>query len=347
YFSKNLSTDVEIPEEGDSITISCELAPQYNDQIVARWYKDDQPLHITDRLQMTRNGRQCLLVITNSNMNDSGNYSIDIDGRKRSLQLDVKSFFSKNLSTDVEIPEEGHTIKISCEVAPQHNNQIVARWYKDNEPLHITDRLQMTRNGRQCLLVITNSNMDDTFFSKNLSTDVDIPEEGHTIKISCEVAPQQNNQIVARWYKDNEPLHITDRLQMIRNGRQCLLVITNSNMDDSGNYSIDIVGRKRSLQLDVKSYFSKNLSTDVENPEEGHTIKISCELAPQHNDQIVARWYKDNEPLHITDRLQMIRNGRQCLLVITNSNMNDCGNYSIDLGGRKRSLQLDVKGTCR
>lgn len=98
-----MSTDVEIPEEGDTITISCEVALQYSDEIVAQWYKDDEPLHITDRLKTLRNGRQCLLVIENSNMNDCGNYSIDSDGKKLSLLLEVKGTVDLNISKNCNL----------------------------------------------------------------------------------------------------------------------------------------------------------------------------------------------------------------------------------------------------
>lgn len=89
----NLIPDVPFPEEGDTITISCEVRHPCHEHIVPQWYKDNKPLKSLDRLEMRRNGRQYLLVIKDSNMYDSGNYIIDLNGRKRSLQLDVKGKF--------------------------------------------------------------------------------------------------------------------------------------------------------------------------------------------------------------------------------------------------------------
>lgn len=96
YFSTDLSADVIAPKEGDDITISCEIVSKkcnYSHENIAQWYKDGQDVKMTDRLYKYTNGIQHSLIIKNSNIYDSGNYSIHLKGRIKTLTLDVKGKF--------------------------------------------------------------------------------------------------------------------------------------------------------------------------------------------------------------------------------------------------------------
>lgn len=76
--------------EGDTINISCKIVQSKNEQIEAKWSKDGERIKFTDRVCNKVVGDQYTLVIHDSNKFDRGNYSIVINGRKRSLRLDVK-----------------------------------------------------------------------------------------------------------------------------------------------------------------------------------------------------------------------------------------------------------------
>lgn len=90
FFPVNLSVDVSIPEEGDDITITGKVFKKNFLQNGARWYKDGDLVTIADRLISKNEKRKFSLVIQNCNVYDSGKYSIEVHGKKRSFNLDIK-----------------------------------------------------------------------------------------------------------------------------------------------------------------------------------------------------------------------------------------------------------------
>lgn len=90
FVSVNLSVDVSIPEEGDNITITGKVLKKNFLQNGARWYKDGELVKIDDRLISKKEKRKFSLVIMNCNVYDSGNYSIEVHGKKRSFNLEIK-----------------------------------------------------------------------------------------------------------------------------------------------------------------------------------------------------------------------------------------------------------------
>lgn len=90
YLSEHLSTNVSNPTEGEDITITCDLLQTNNGKHDAKWSKDSLPVKFTQRVYSVHKEKQHTLEIKQSNTYDSGEYSIDVDGRKRSLLLDVK-----------------------------------------------------------------------------------------------------------------------------------------------------------------------------------------------------------------------------------------------------------------
>lgn len=90
FFSVNLNVDVRFPEEGDDITITGKVFKKNFLQNGARWYKDGELVKIADRLISKIEKRKFSLVIQNCIVYDSGNYSIEVHGKKRSFYLDIK-----------------------------------------------------------------------------------------------------------------------------------------------------------------------------------------------------------------------------------------------------------------
>lgn len=90
FLSEHLSTNVSSPTEGEDVTITCDLLQTNDGKHDAKWSKDSLPVKFTKRVDSAHKEKHHTLKIEQSNIYDSGEYSIDVDGRKRSLQLDVK-----------------------------------------------------------------------------------------------------------------------------------------------------------------------------------------------------------------------------------------------------------------
>ncbi|CAC5389060.1 unnamed protein product [Mytilus coruscus] len=88
YLSENLSTNNTT--EGQDVTITCDVLHSKDDKNAAKWSKDGLPVKFTDRVYNVHKEKQYTLEIKKANKYDSGNYSIDVDGRKRSLHLEIK-----------------------------------------------------------------------------------------------------------------------------------------------------------------------------------------------------------------------------------------------------------------
>lgn len=89
YLSENVSNNTK-PTEGDDIIISYDVLYRNYEQNDAKWSKDGEPVKLTERVNSLHMKEQYILQINKSNIYDSGDYSIDVDGRKRSWHLEVK-----------------------------------------------------------------------------------------------------------------------------------------------------------------------------------------------------------------------------------------------------------------
>lgn len=96
------------------------------------------------------------------------------------------------------------------------------------------------------LSVSCNSGYLCEFLSTNNTT------EGQDITITCDVLHSKDNKNDAKWSKDGLPVKFTERINSVNEEKQHTLEIKKSNKYDSGNYSIDVDGRKRTLHLEIK-----------------------------------------------------------------------------------------------
>lgn len=92
------------------------------------------------------------------------------------------------------------------------------------------------------------------------------------------------------------------------------------------------------------AYFTEDLTINFENPLEEHTVILSCKISDKCSEEEMVRWSKFDKEVRNIDRIGIHSKGRLYWLEIKNCNIFDSGRYSIDVNGRKRSVDLDIKG---
>ena len=131
--------------------------------------------------------------------------------------------------------------------------------------------------------------------------------EGSTIELSCDVSGTPKP--TAQWFKENIPIEINERIQIInQENKHCLKIDNCLENVDSGNYSVQfknefgtsdtkatvtiLIPPKFSLPLEEKTFGYLNKTAEL-------IVKILAKPVPK------IKWFKDNKELIIKDKLKL------------------------------------------
>ncbi|XP_053913945.1 obscurin isoform X12 [Cuculus canorus] len=345
-------------EAGQDISLSCELSKS---DVTIRWYKDGKAIRKSQKYDIHQEGTRAILIIHNSTVKDSGEYTCETEDFKTKAKVTVQekpNYFVKELS-DLKVDESG-TALFTCESEKPASFVV---WRKGIAELRAGRKYEMTQKGQVLQLTINKleKSDSDTYTcdigdaqsraklvvqgQKVLITE-DLEDvtvlEGESAMFKCRISPIDYSKV--QWFLDKTPLH-TNELNEIQSqpGGYHLLTLKKLSLKDSGVITFEAGDKKASASLVVKEkpcIFTKELvDTEVT---EGEDVILHCETSKSDSP---VKWCKDGKSLRNSSKYNISRSGCEAKLVIHRAEEKDSGRYECEAGAAKSSAVITVKET--
>ncbi|KAJ8003890.1 hypothetical protein DPEC_G00153090 [Dallia pectoralis] len=347
----------------EQVVLQCELSRSTGE---VHWFKDGLEVLETDNIQLTDEGPYRRLTILHGSPEDSGEYVCDTNGDSVFFQVaitepPVRIVFPTN--SELELTSQAsERLELSCEIS--HPDAEV-RWYRDGLEVEETASLILEVQGAHRTLVIPITTVEDTgeyvcdteedsvawlvtiteppvkfARPKNMPDSKDhIP--GERIVLEIEVS-RINAEVI--WMKDGREIEDSSSVTIVGDGLIRRLTIQRAALDDSGKYtclgSDDIIDFQVKVseppvrimnKSEVKTKVKSLLCDDIE---------LECEISRAN---VVAKWYKDGRRLDEDERFCEEEEGNFRSLVIINAELEDSGDYFLDVGDDNITFRVTVQ----
>ncbi|XP_075384531.1 hemicentin-1 isoform X2 [Tenrec ecaudatus] len=337
------------------------------------WYKDGQPLTLSDRVLILPGGR--VLQIPRAKVEDAGRYTCVAvnEAGEDSLQYDVRVLLPpiiKGAASD--LPEEVSVLvnkKAVMECLASGSPAPKNSWQKDGQPLLEDGHHKFLSNGR--ILQILNTQITDIgryvciaentagsakkYFNLNVHVPPSVigPNPEHVtvvvnnfISLTCEVSGFPPPDL--SWLKNEQPISPNTNALIVPGGRS--LQIIRAKVSDGGEYTCIAINQagesKKKISLTVyvppsiKDPGSESIS--VITVREGASVSVECEsnaVPPP-----VISWYKNGQTITESPRLEILLDGQ--MLHIKKAEVSDTGQYvcrAVNVAGRDdKNFHLNV-----
>ncbi|XP_035173164.1 obscurin isoform X6 [Oxyura jamaicensis] len=341
---------------GQDISLSCELSKP---DVSIRWYKDGKAIRKSQKYDLQQEGTRAILVIHDSTVKDSGEYTCETEVSKTKARITVQekpNYFVEELS-DLKVDESG-TAVFTCQSEKTASSVV---WRKGIAELRASRKYEITQKGQVLQLTINNLEKSDSDVytcdigdaqsraklvvqgQKVLITE-DLEDvtvlEGESAMFKCRISPVDYSKV--QWFLDKTPLH-TNELNDIQSqpGGYHLLTLKKLSLKDSGVITFEAGDKKTSASLVVKEkpcIFTKELvDTEVT---EGEDVILHCEISKSDSP---VKWCKDGKSLRNSSKYNISRSGFEAKLVIHRAEERDSGRYECEAGAAKSSAVITVK----
>eukprot|EP00061_Rhincodon_typus_P013584 g40042.t1 len=259
-FTKELA-DLEVPElfSGE---LECAVS---NEDAEGKWYKGDVEIQPSSKYYISSRRGRHTLTVKDVIKEDQGRYSFVVEGKKTSCNLKMKPIDIVIPLKDVTVIE-GTKAVLECKVSVAHITSV--KWYFNDQPIQLGDRIQAIAKGAKQRLVISKSFASDegcyklvigkTETSCNLSIergaiskplkDQTVPESQPTV-FECMVANADSEGI---WSKDGKPITFGNIIRSEVDGVTRRLIIDITKSEDAAEYSYQVANSKTSAKLKVE-----------------------------------------------------------------------------------------------
>ncbi|XP_052087344.1 titin-like isoform X2 [Mytilus californianus] len=333
--------------EGHDVQFECEVA---NSKLEGKWYKDGNEfeLHKYPDMNIQNFGRKRRLHIYATSLQDTGEYSCEVNNRKTKAFLDVKAFFTKTLRNKNCF--EGDTVTFVCEVT---ESDTVAQWKKDGINVQ-NNRYNIKQTGKTHQLTILDANRcDNGCFTvevngriREASLNVEACfikdlnsiscTEGENVIFLCELHTTKEPIV---WFHDSMEISISDKYDVRSQKRKTVLEIKNVNTEDSGEITVRVKNCTRRCSLNVRKCFLRKLESKT--VREGYSARFHCEVSCLED---VGIWYKDDEKVNSSNKFEIIKSGKINILVVSHTSLDDNGEYSFNVHDIATKASLYVEG---
>ncbi|XP_062424693.1 obscurin isoform X1 [Rhea pennata] len=344
---------------GQDICLSCELSKP---DASIRWYKDGKAIRKSQKYDLQQEGTQAILVIHDSTVKDSGEYTCETEISKTRARITVQekpNYFVKELS-DMKVNENGVAVFV-CQSEKAASSVV---WRKGIAEVRASEKYEITQKGKILQLTINNLEKNDSDIytcdigdaqsrarlavqgQKVLITE-DLEDvsvlEGESAMFKCRISPVEYSKV--QWFLDKTPLH-TNELNEIQSqpGGYHLLTLKKLSLKDSGVITFEAGDTKTSANLVVKALpvLFKQTLEDTEK-EEGKTVSLRCEVTKPDAPVV---WKKGGDTLQAGAKYEMKQKGTVAELVIHNAEAEDAGRYTCDTGDQQTTAEVKIHAIC-
>ncbi|XP_012714433.2 obscurin-like protein 1a isoform X1 [Fundulus heteroclitus] len=347
----------------EEINLQCELSRSKGKVC---WFKDGQEVQESDIIQIKSEGPYRRLTIPCGSTVDSGEYVCETDGDSVFFQITVTEPPVRILSPSQSEVELTHLTKerleLCCEVS-----QVDApvRWYKDNLEVEESPNLILEVDKAQRRLVIPLTTVNDTgeyicdTENDSVTFLVNITEPpvtlsplkpmldklegfaGEPIILELEVSRPTAE---VKWLHKGKEIEQRSDITITEDGVLRRLTINCPTPKDSGKYTCDAVDDTMDFQVAVSEPPVKILKKpEIKNDLKflvSDDIVLECELSRANGN---GKWYKDGCRVQGDERFCEEEEGAFRSLVILNAELNDSGEYFLDVGDDSISFKVTVE----
>uniref|UniRef100_A0A3B4H3W5 Obscurin-like protein 1 n=1 Tax=Pundamilia nyererei TaxID=303518 RepID=A0A3B4H3W5_9CICH len=344
----------------EEIHLQCELSRSRGK---VRWFKDGLQVAESENIQLISEGPYRRLTILCSSEEDAGEYVCETDGDSIFFQLGVKDPPVRIIypsESELELTHlASERLELSCEISKA---DAPVRWFKDSLEVEAGHNLILEVDGAQRRLIIPITTVHDTgeyvcdtednslaflvTITVTLTCPKDIAEKleslaGKPVILEIEVS-RPNAEV--KWLINGEEIQQSSNVTITEDGLIRRLTIHSPTPEDSGKYTCDAMDDKIDFQVKVseppvkilrKSEIKNNLKFLISDD-----IVLECELSRAN---AVAKWYKDGCRVQGDERFCEEEEGPFRSLVILNAELEDSGEYFLDVGDDSISFQVTVE----
>ncbi|PSN52174.1 Titin [Blattella germanica] len=327
------------------------------------WLRNNEALVPSDTVAQTFDGETAVLEIRNADSEvDAGDYKciasnpagISSHGARVIVDVD-KVTFTKNLKQMVTVDEQT-TLSLECETS----HSISTKWFHNGKEISGMDHREVIHEGRLHRLVINKVTAHDAgtykCSVKNQTTeskvtvkelkpdfirklqDFEVKERESAIlevEISSETAD-------VTWHKDGEQIqHVEDKFIFEKKGNIRRLFIRGTSVHDEGEYTCALGEQECTAEVSVVE-LPPEIITKMQDVTIAKGEKATFEIELTKGDALV-RWFKDGTELQFSEHVQLSIDGKRQKLKVYNSELEDSGVYSCQVGEQTSSATLKVE----
>ncbi|XP_037617812.1 LOW QUALITY PROTEIN: obscurin-like protein 1 [Sebastes umbrosus] len=346
-------TDVRMEEELPT-TLECEFSRQ---NIEVRWLKNGTELKPGTNCRIYSMGRKRFCQIMQCSRADSGTYKCDTGEINTSCSLEVyehKLEIVHDLE-DLDIQEDQNAV-FMCEVSLE---DVTGEWSKDGHRIRPTSTIKIRTEGTKHFLLMCNVKAEDAGEIRFVARDVEstayleveeLPVsivkplrdrtalEKHRVILECTVSTPRSS---ATWYKGEEELVASDRVEILADGCSHKLVIRQVVVEDEGTYSIEVGEHtsKAKLMVEAQALIMVKELEDVE-VTEPEPASFQCEVSVAINKPPL--WTLNGDTLQQGPSVRLENHGTVHKLTLKNTSVDMSGVMKFTTGKAKSSATLSV-----
>ncbi|XP_077422211.1 obscurin-like protein 1a [Vanacampus margaritifer] len=346
-------TDQEILERE---TASFEVQLSHTD-VEGNWQKDGIRLKPNNQFRVSTNGRVHSLTLSNLTLEDTGTIAFSAEGVRTTARLTVKETPVTTLKAldDVRVEEE-FPATLECEFSRQN---IEVKWLKSGTELKPGKNCRIYSTGRKKFCQIMQCSLADsgiyTCDVGEISTSCSLEVYEHELTIlqdledlfiqedqnavfMCEVSLDDVN---GEWYKDGHKIRPNSTIKIRTEGTKHFLLMCNVKAEDAGEIRFVSRDVESTAYLEVEE-----LPASIVKPLrdrtalEKHRVILECTVSSA---RCSSAWYRGEERLVPSDRLDLLVDGCCHKLVIQEVEVEDEGTYSIEVGEHISQAKLMVE----
>lgn len=327
------------------------------------WLYNNRPLPTSDRVRQAYDGEQLELVITKADSAiDSGDYKcvasnpIGKVSHGARVIVEVKNVtFTKTLRANISI-EESQTLTLECETS----HYVSTKWYHNDKELTGMDHRVVVQENKIHKLLIKNTAIRDagaykcTIKGHETHTAVEVLErkpefvrflqdyEAKELEAAILEVELTSETAEVQWLKDSQPLQeIKNKVKFLRDGKIRKLIIRTTSVHDEGEYTCVMNDMECSAEVTVIELPPQITTRLVDQTiAAGERATFNIELTK--GDALV-RWYKDEEELSFSERIQLSIDGKCQKLMIYQATVEDAGTYTCVVGDQDSTAALTVE----
>ncbi|XP_049335820.1 obscurin-like protein 1a isoform X2 [Astyanax mexicanus] len=341
-------------EEGSPVTLECELSRQ---NVEVKWLKNGLELKSDKGVRVYSMGRKRCVQIMQSTVSDSGVYTCETGDLCTSCTLQI---YERELEIVTELEDlyikEDQNAVFMCEVSME---DMPGDWYKNDHKIRPSSTIKTRREGTKHFLLICNVTSEDAGEIKFVSKQVEsvaylevqeLPAsivrplrdrtalEKHRVILECTVS---NPRCEVSWYRGDEELESSERMEIITEGCYHKLVIHQVAVEDEGTYSIQVGEHTSTAKLLVEAQsikFVRELEdVEVSAPEEA---RFQCEVSVPLMKPPV--WTLNSETLQQSPDIRLESRGNVYTLTLKSTSVEMSGTVQVTVGKAKSCAALRV-----
>lgn len=354
-FTKTLRSNITI-EESQMLTLECETSHY----VTTKWFHNDKELTGMDHRVVVQENKVHKLLIRNTAIRDAGAYKCTIRGHETCTNVEVmerKPEFVRFLQ-DYEAKElEAAVLEVELT-----SEAAEVEWLKDSQPLHeIKNKIKFLRDGKIRKLIIRSTSVHDEGEYTCVMNDMECSAEVTVIELPPQITTRLTDQTIAageratfdieltkgdalvRWYKDDEELVLTERIQLSIDGKRQKLMIYSATAEDAGTYTCVVGDQDSTAALTVEepeADFVLRLP-DVTLVTKTKDAEFRVELSQPDVD---VTWLKKGKPIKADKKFDVHVEGTVRRLIVRDAHEDDETEYTCVAGNVRCASVLKVEG---